>query len=399
MLSPCVESSPKTSFFLHYLKLSAAAPLQPDPSTFLAEKGYTPKEYILLNSLDSLKARETRLKDNLNTTINHVFEDSVVSFTNYYQMKNDKVVSYPDNTVLSIDKDERGGKYEIGIRSAVWGALKNPNQVVLLYSPPGLVVFDNDPHNKFKDMKPYVEGQIYMMYSDGNKVHNVAISTSGEDESLIAQLMPDIYCEAKIKKTEIEQITHFITNPLLTGVSIDVFLDTIGALPDKTVFTNKDGVSYSLHQTLSLINQSLAGLLTNSPIVEEVLKHFDLQNISETDIHNIYGALAQNYMREKGINSMILGGSCGGTQIDYDPLAQKIDTLSSSHRLMTQVPNELRISKDYKNDPNLCRCSAASGPHFHCPGQKNNSKEPCSHAIEVGHGTTFCPVCGTEKTC
>ena len=96
---------------------------------------------------------------------------------------------------------------------------------------------------------------------------------------------------------------------------------------------------------------------------------------------------------------MILGGSCGGTQIDSDPLAQKLDILSASHRLMTQAPSELRVSTDYKNDSNLCRCSDASGPHFHCPGNDEKTKKPCLHAIEVGHGTTSCPMCGTGKTC
>lgn len=51
---------------------------------------------------------------------------------------------------------------------------------------------------------------------------------------------------------------------------------------------------------------------------------------------------------------------------------------------------------DYKDDPNLCRCGKANGPHFHCPG--GDGKE-CGHPIVVGKGISTCPKCGAGKKC
>ncbi|MFH0773598.1 MAG: hypothetical protein V1922_04785 [bacterium] len=371
----------------------------------LAKRGYNPAEANTLNLISSAETRRELLKRNLETTIKHVFEDSAVSFTNYYQMKRGEVISHPDGVPLRIDSDERGGMYKFGITSAVAGSLENPNQVVLLYSPPGPVVFDDNPNNKFKEVKPYIDGQLYMMYADTDrtgvkKVNNVAISVSGGNgESWIQQIMPEVYQNAKSQHTDIQQVSHFITNPFLTGKSIDQFLDICGNYKDRIIFKNKDGVDFSLSQTLALIRQSLAGQISRSPLVDKVLQHVDMEHITAHDIDFIYGALAQHYMREKGVESLTLGGSCGGEEIQLDVFSHGLDNLSTSFRMVTQGKNIFRASKDFRDDPNLCRCSAAAGPHFHCPGRNKKTKEPCNHAVVVGEGTTVCPDCGAGKTC
>jgi hypothetical protein len=313
--------------------------------------------------------------------------------------RNGEVISYPDGTVLHIDRDERGGYNEFGIKSAISGALENPGQVVLLYSPPGPVVFDANPQNKFKDVKPYTDGQLYIMFADSEKVNNVAISISGEGESWISQIMPNEFKEASSRKTVIEKVIYFITHPILIGKTIDEFLETQVYNPDKIIFKNKDNVEFSLIQTLSLIRKSLAGKFGRSKIVDQMMQEIDIDTITSTDIDVIYGALAQRYMKEIGTNSLTLGGSCGGMEIKLNIFSNDLDNLSTSFRMITQGHNILKLSKDFRDDPNLCRCSAASGPHFHCPGKNKKTKQPCSHAIEVGQGITSCPACGTGKTC
>lgn len=365
----------------------------------LATRGYTAAEAIKLREISSLEARKQYLKQNMETMVNHVFEDSAVSFTNYYQMNKGHVVSYPDGTLLHIDPDERGGLNEFGITSAVDGALHNPGQVVLLYSPPGPVVFDSNPNNKFKDIKDYTDGQLYMMYADNEKVNNVAISVSSEGESWLSQIMPSVYGEAMSKNSAIERVKYFITHPILTGKTIDQFLDDRWKFQDRILFKNKDNVEFSLSQTLALIRQSLAGQLQKSNIVNQLIQNIDIENISAHHIDQIYGALAQHYMREKGIDTLTLGGSCGGTEIKLDIFTNGLDNFSTSFRTITQGNNIFKASKDAKDDPNLCRCSSATGPHFHCPGVNKKTKEPCRHAIVVGEGTVRCPACGAGKTC
>jgi len=56
-----------------------------------------------------------------------------------------------------------------------------------------------------------------MMYSDGKKVNNVAVSISREGESWMSQIMPYEYQNATAKNSEIEKVKYFITHPSLTG--------------------------------------------------------------------------------------------------------------------------------------------------------------------------------------
>jgi len=385
-----VNSSPATYYPIY----------MPPIADTLAERGYNRDEAKLLKGMDK-KTKKDYLSTNLLTTINHVFEDSVVSYTNYYQMnKNGEVVSL-DGVVLNVDADERGGLNKFGIESAVSAALENPNEVVLLYSPPGQVVFDDNPNNKFRNIKPYIDGQLYMMYSDGEKVHNVAVGISPGGESWVEQIMPYVYKDAPPltgkKEDEIKRISHFITHPYLTGGSIDKLLDKRWDQQGRIIYKNKDSIEFSLSQTLELVRKSLANEIGRSSLVDDIIQQFDLNSITEEDIDTIYSALAQQYMRERGMTSMTLGGSCGGTRIDA--LSSGVENLSTNFRLMAQGENIFGALKDHRKDPSLCRCAAASGAHFHCPGVNNKTKEPCNHAIVVGAGTPYCPDCGTGKTC
>ncbi|MCX6732060.1 MAG: hypothetical protein NTV98_00795 [Candidatus Roizmanbacteria bacterium] len=315
------------------------APPIPNVAHSLAKKGFNPEEAHLLNTLSDKNRKEQYLSKNLETTINHVFEDSAVSFTNYYQLKNNEVVSYPDGTVLNVDSDERGGLNKFGIESAVAGALDNPNRVVLLYSPPGPVVFDNNPRNKFREIKPYTDGQLYVMFSDGEKVNNVAISVSLSGESWISQLMPSIYKQALSRLTDIERVSYFIQNPLLTDMSIDDFLNQQWTHDNRVIYKNKDNRQYTLSETLGLIRQSIAGLLPKSSIVADIMQGINFDTFTEHDIDRIYGALAQQYMRVKGLDTLTLGGSCGGDVVKLDIFSNGLDNLSTDFRMITQGKN------------------------------------------------------------
>ncbi len=344
----------------------------------LATRGYNPAEAQSLGLIKSSEIRKKILETNLATMVNHVFEDSVVSFTNHYQVNNKgEVVSYPNHEVLSIDPDERGGLNAFGISSAVSGALENPHQVVLLYSPPGPVVFDNNPNNKFKEIKPYTDGQLYMMFSDGKKVNNVAISISEEGESWIRDIMPNEYHTTSLQKDEIARVKYCITHPLLTGRSIDDFLNSRWNAQDRIIFRNKNHTKFSLVQTLSLIHQSLAGQLEQSHLVVQVLNDVDIEHITTQDIDHLYGALAQEYMKENKLEKIVLGGSCGGTEIKLDIFSPKLENLSTKFRMMTQGENIVKTSKDTLD----CTCPFC------------NKKV----VAKIAQGTITCPKCGESS--
>lgn len=70
-----------------------------------------------------------------------------------------------------------------------------------------------------------------------------------------------------------------------------------------------------------------------------------------------------------------------------------IDSISDLYRA-NSVAQFSFDGLDYRDDPNLCRCSGQE-PHFHCPG-KNGT---CGHIIIVGQGISMCPLCGQGKIC
>lgn len=359
---------PPTSLGIPYPTL----PQQPviDVAKSLAKRGFNPEEAHLLNAMTDKEKRKDYLTKNLETTINHVFEDSVVSFTNYYQMnERNEVVSYPDGTILNIDADERGGLNKFGIESAVAGALDNPNQLVLLYSPPGPVVFDDNPNNKFREIKPYTDGQLYMMYSDGEKVNNVAVSVSETGESWVSQLMPYVYNQALSQPTDIERVAYFIQNPVLTGKSIDEFLNQRWNESNKVIYTNKDNIRYSLEDTLLLIRQSLAGMMPKSRIVADLMEKIDFDHFAMQDIDTIYGALAQHYMIDRGLTTLTMGGSCGGDVVKLDIFSNGMDDLSTNFRTITQGKNI---------------------PEFALPSEE---KEKITFELKPGH---TCQKCGAD---
>lgn len=358
-------------------------------SEFIAKKGFNPAEADLLNKIDSHEVKKRYLQRNLETTINHVFEDSVVSFANCYRLNSKgEIVTHPDNVVVDIDPDERGGLYSFGLTSAVDGALRNPNQVVLLYSPPGPVVFDNNPENKFCEVKPYTIGQLYIMHSDNSGiVHNVAVSISPEAEDWVEKLMPGVYKNAVQQQDVISAIKSFITSPVLLSTDIDMFLNHTWNNNNRLIYKNKDGVEFSLAQTLDLVKKSLSGELPQSHIVKELMQQIDIRSATPQQIGAIYDTLAQRYMAANGLETMKLGGSCGGTELTRDLLLGfSLSNLASDFRMLTQG-GIARLFKTIEGIEKILHCTCPfcnkevdaqiKNGHIRCPECKEKAPYSC----------------------
>ncbi|MFA5135954.1 MAG: hypothetical protein WC489_01010 [Patescibacteria group bacterium] len=358
----------------------------PSPSTDtiahqIAVYGYNRTEASRLNEINEEEKRKRYLRRNLETTINHVYDDSAVSFTNQYQLSpKGEITTYPDNIPLHIDPEERGGLYSFGLVSAVGAALDNPSQVVVYYSPAGPVVFDDNQDNKYKDVERYDIGQLYLMYSDPNSetVNTVTVSVSQEGESWVETIMPAIYHEAKSKPDEIAKVGHFITHPVLTGHDIEDFLTKMTTQDNQIIYRNKDGARFSLYETTALIRRSLTNTLPHSSIVDAVMDQVDITKVSRADIDFIYQTAMILYMKQKGLTDMALGGSCGGKTVSLDSLSgYDISTLSSDFRTLTQGGLDKLL--ETKNDT----------AYFICP--------KCGGQIESGKGISVCPHCGVSK--
>ena len=75
----------------------------------LATKGYNTEEAHKLDKIFDTDKKINYLRRNLETTVNHLYQDSVVSFTNHYQLdRRGEIITYPDGVSLHLDPEERG---------------------------------------------------------------------------------------------------------------------------------------------------------------------------------------------------------------------------------------------------------------------------------------------------
>ena len=303
----------------------------------LATRGYNTEEANRLGEIPDPAKKKNYLRTNLETAVNHLYQDSVVSFTNYYQLRKGEIVTYPDGVPLHLDQEERGNLYRIGLTSAVAWAIENPHKIVTYYSPPGPIVFDDNPANKYRAVDPYTIGQLYFMYFDGSKVNNVAVGISKEGEDWIRELMPKDYNNAMSMPDEISRIKYFITHPVLHDYDADLFFSSQRGGGNRVIYRNKDGTLFSLNQTLHLMRQSLANRLPHSEIVGAVMSGLDINTVTPHDIANVYTRAMTLYMRKNNLTRMTLGGSCGGKEVSLDMLnGFEMNNLDTGFRVLTQ---------------------------------------------------------------
>jgi len=148
----------------------------------LTQYGYNLQEARRLSKLSTVDQIVFLTKE-LESYELHVVRNHVVSLPySYWLAENGRIFSNQAQSIeLELDRDERGGYYQIGISEALRLAKNNPGQLVYNYSPPGPASFDPIPDPKYA--KPYNIGQLYLMYSDGEKVNNISVSVSPEGES------------------------------------------------------------------------------------------------------------------------------------------------------------------------------------------------------------------------
>lgn len=339
----------------------------------------------------------------------HVIRDHVVSIPYYYWLADEnRIFTDKEKTnKLELDERERGGYFEIGIPKAIKLAKENPNRLVFLYSPIGPASFDNPPHPDYA--KSYKIGQLYLMYSDGERISNISISLDqqGEEVWLREIFGKDYLAYINNSGDEIEKITKFITNPVLTQRTIDDFLSHLWSDPDTVLFHNDSFGQeevFTVADVMDELRKSLTGKL-KSQINVKLIAAQAVRNggsrVKPEDIDWAYKTIMGAVMKLKKVDQLTLGGACQGSVVKSSDLfgsnpvdrLMKVPNLSSTYRQI-----QANSVEDYKNDPNLCKCGKPPEAHFHCLNDLGNNKK-CQHPIIVGEGTTKCPDCGKEAVC
>ena len=358
------------------------------PVNTLAKFGYNTQEAYALRSIVDKNKKTSYLRKNLETTINHLYEDSVISFASHYQLNTKgEIVTYPDYVPLHLDPEERGDLYREGLTSAINDSITHPYKVITYYSPPGPLVFDNAPENKYKDIDPYKIGQLYLMYSDGVKVNNVAIGISEEGEDWVQKLMPDQYNKAKKQSDEINQIKYFITHHKLHDEDIETFITDQYSKLNRPIYLNKDGIHFDLHKTMLLMRQSFTNTLPHSEIVDTIMNEVDIEKITPKDISGIYNQAMILYMKKNELTTLSLGGSCGGKEVSLNQLYElDVDALTTNYRLITQgniIPESNNRMKDRYDDYDCPSCGSSITGEL--VGKPETWKNACPHCHSALH--------------
>ncbi len=295
----------------------------------LSKFGFTDFEYISLNRL-SPDARLRAIIPQLESHVLHSQEDLPVSMQYpYYFGTNGRLytdTSCDEKYCLDnhVDKKERGGYYLEGIYKTMLLAWQNKGKLVLLYSPPGIVDFDDDESSPYYQ-KRYRGGQLYLNYSDGAKINALAISVSGKGEEWAKFFMDDVAKEAEIQD-EKEKIAMYLQQPVITNYSLYDFVRINQSIfNDSTlVYTNNKDKQFTLKEVIDLIHASIAGKLKPSiPVItDEVKTILSKPEIDARDVQRIYLGTLRNFLISQGMDTFTFGGFCNGSSTSLNEIEQ-----------------------------------------------------------------------------
>ncbi|MCL4374247.1 hypothetical protein M1523_00130 [Patescibacteria group bacterium] len=317
------------------------------------------------------------LEKQLRAQLLHVSRNSAVSVPYSYwlgdqnQIYTDEARSLP----LYLDTRERDGLYREGLIKAMKNAHTHPDQLQFLYSPPGIVDFSHDPDSPYH--QPYDIGQLYLIWSDGERINNVAISLNREGGAWVKEIFGDAYfARMPGEKDEIARIKHFITNPVSTQMNLDDFLERPWLHDDKSVFyaNNSAGEkNYTVNEIKAEMKQAFARQLGND---------FDARSIAEDYVNDGGGAdrLTAAYMEvyryemdRTGQDTIRLGGSCGGTVVS------RTDLNNGNRSVMEQISTSSLTALDsrYRSSVQTKKWEYHTGDCVHCHA-KNVDVGPCN---------------------
>lgn len=371
----------------------------------LSQFGVTYEEWKRLQYLTP-QEREVELGQQIASYTKEVLDDSPVSTPYSYWFGTDgRLYTNPSlkeiyNVERQFDHQERAGTPLEGFRKVTTRLAHYPNQLTVWYSPAGPASFDSNPNSPYSQID-YHDGQLYFQYYDPfqKKVNAVAVKVT--NEHIVRQFMPDTFTIADRKTDEKDRIRTIMTNPHTFFCTVDDFF--AHQWENGEVYWDKRNQPHYLYDVLAQLREVLSGTRkAHAHLDPTVRAALQSNQLSEGVIRQAYISTIRSYMKEKGYREMSLSGCSGGSRVELSTLEQILSMpkleVKDLVTLYSSTLRKLTQSKtfDYKNDPNLCRCSQSSEPHFHCLG---NEGKTCNYAIPVGHGITECSECHATATC
>jgi len=320
------------------------------------------------------------LRNNLLSYELHVIKNHIASIPySYFPGEGGKL--YCDREKknnLEIDPRERNGFYSVGIGRAVDLALSRRDKLVFLYSPPGKASFSVPPPEDYKNS--YTIGQLYLMWYDGDKINNIAVSINGEGERWLSEVMGRPFVD---RPPTDEEIIRDIIHPVPTDYSIDEFLDSKWEYEGEIFrIRNIDGFhSYVASQAMEEIRKSLNGEL-KAEFNHELMA---LRLARDGGGYDPYQHMLIQTMLSRDKKSMPIGGGCSG-EIELKDDAFGINFLDIYGKSIFNEPN---LSSKYRQQNQ----SEEKKNTYPC----GNCGRPIPYEKDVENKKTWlthCPHCG-----
>lgn len=357
------------------------------PSHCLERFGFNPQaEAVRLQKL-SPEERVDEFIRQRESHLNHVAADFAVSNPyNYWLSKDGNLYSSPTekeiyNVTNQVDKRERNGIFYDGILEAAHLAQKNPQTLIILYSPTGKKLFDSTPIYDIKQeelkflKKPYDIGQLYFLYFGGNKIRNVAVSVNSNSNPWLLELAPE-FKEFEKESDEETRIVNYLKHPINLG-NIDVFFNKSHS-NNHLVFKNVNQREFYLDEVLQEMRFVLSG---KKKIVidpgDKTIQALQRYEINAEIITQGYLYAVHEYMRKKNQTTITFGGGCSGTSASLSEIESILGFES--------------IPKELSNDFRLHEITSSFSTAFRNIRQKSKEKNWDYH-----DGT--CVICKTDPT-
>ena len=324
-----------------------------------------------------------------------VLEDSAVSISySYWFGLNGRLYSHPEHrdslrlVENQIDIRERGGLPLEGFKLLTQSLLSNPDNVVLMYSPPGPASFDKDLDSPYSEID-YKNGQLYIQYFDSseNRVRSFAVTVS--NSAILQDLMPDIYRAALEERNYQKHIGIFLKNPVVTDISIREFLTGDWAENlSNIVYKHHNGKVTTVFDVLAEIGEELSGKGKRvDDNAASLAREIASSDPTQAEVFRMY----LQFIHKSTHGSQIqLAGSCGGRVVERDSIESLLgitnsftNIYSTEYRLITN-PLEIKDSSTHYDDYECPHC------HKRLSGESKTNKSSWRASCDHCGGTLNC---------
>lgn len=368
----------------------------------LSKYGFNPNEKIEF---------EGDFEKQLESYATHVIEDLPVSnIYSYIFIPETQKIFTENGSELYIDPEERGGLPQIGTIKALKMSLANPDNLVFLYSPPGPVAFQSG--TKYDKVPPYPSGQLYFFkkrQGEENIIDAIALSVGKDFENDVLSL----FFGKNIPRfdDEVQKIVYYLSNPEVSIFSdFEELINLLDQNSHLIFYLNVHGQKFSFADIAEFLRLGIKGQIKpqNQKVLEIIEKIMNTR-IERKRVEDIGKRIPGVFSSDEEVKNfgvlpyfqvlsayfggsskpLVLGGSCGGTVVDFREVNQLIESL-----IIESLKDYDPLSTNWRRLSNKSLDVDKYGSReFECPHCHKRIRRPEDTLLEK------CPYCQQNVRC